>query len=79
MTIKLPSHEYLLPQVLDSSRSDWWLVTPTDSELEGWVSVAKGWVPANYLEKRVIEGAPPSPPPSPFVDETGELGRLVMK
>ena len=78
ITITWPSCDHL-PQVLDSSRSDWWLVTPTDSELEGWVSVAKGWVPANYLERRVIEGAPPSPPPSPFIDETGELGRLVMK
>lgn len=64
--------------MLDSSRNDWWLVTPTDTELKGWVSVAKGWVPATYLEKRVIDGTS-SPPPEPFMDEMGELSRIMMK
>ncbi len=38
----------------------------------------QGWVPANYLEKKVIEG-PLSPPPEPFEDEAGELAHLMRK
>ena len=42
----------------------------------------QGWVPANYLEHRVLEGplshdATGSPPPEPFQDETGELTNLM--
>ena len=59
------------PQVLDSSRTDWWLVMSADNE-------SQGWVPANYLEQRIIEG-PISPPPDPFEDETGELATIMMK
>ena len=62
---------FFSPQVLDSSRSDWWLVVLTDSHV-------KGWVPANYLERQVLEG-PSSPPPEPFIDETGELQRVMLK
>lgn len=58
-------------QVLDCSRSDWWLVACADSE-------SQGWVPANYLEQRVI-GGPTSPPPDPFEDEMGELASILMK
>ena len=67
-------------QVLDSSRNDWWLVVCADSE-------SQGWVPANYLEQRVIGGPltpdhfqdPTSPPPDPFEDETGEIANILMK
>ena len=38
----------------------------------------KGWVPANYLERQVLDG-PSSPPPEPFIDETGELERVMLK
>ena len=62
----------LLPQVLDSSRSDWWLVASTED------SSIVGWVPANYLEK-LLKVRSPSPTPEPFEDETGELQRILMK
>jgi len=44
----------------------------------------QGWVPANYLERRVLEGplshdATESPPPEPFQDDTGELADLMLK
>ena len=59
-------------QVLDSSRSDWWLVESTEDRN------IVGWVPANYLEK-LLKVHSPSPPPEPFEDETGELQRIFMK
>ena len=59
-----------LLQVLNSSRSDWWLVSPMYSS-------DTGWVPADYLEKQVLDG-PTSPPPEPFVD-TGELARIMER
>ena len=61
-----------LSQVMDSSRSDWWLVTSTDD------GSSVGWVPANYLEK-LLKVRSPSPTPEPFEDETGELQRILMK
>ena len=62
---------YYILQVLDNSRSDWWLVMSGDNE-------SQGWVPANYLEQRIFEG-PLSPPPDPFEDEMGELANIMMK
>ncbi len=45
-----------------------------------------GWVPANYLERRILDGpgsptpeGNSSPPPDPFEDETGELTDLILK
>ena len=61
-----------LTQVLDYSRSDWWLVRSTEE------SSPVGWVPANYLEK-LLKVRSPSPTPEPFEDETGELQRILMK
>ena len=60
-------------QLLDSSRSDWWLVAlPNSSQ--------SGWVPADYLEKRVMDnGRPTSPTPEPFHDETGEIERVIKR
>jgi hypothetical protein len=63
-------YHMIMLQVLDNSRSDWWLVS-ADSE-------SQGWVPANYLEQRVIVG-PASPLPDPFEDVSGELAGILMK
>ena len=61
------------PQLLDSSRSDWWLVGVPDSD-------QSGWVPADYLEKQVLEvGRVASPHPEPFVDELGEIQRVMKR
>ena len=60
-------------QLLDSSRSDWWLVSVLESG-------QSGWVPADYLEKRVLDvGRTSSPPPEPFQDETGEIERVMRR
>ncbi len=66
-------------QVVDNSRSDWWLVMSADpgSDTEGGPP-PQGWVPANYLDKRIFDG-PISPPPDPFEDEAGELASIMMK
>ena len=63
--------------MLDSSRSDWWLVSLTDSS-------RSGWVPADYLEKKVLavgeeERGVTSPGPEPFHDETGEIERVIKR
>ena len=71
-TAMLINHGYLsllLFQLLDNTRSDWWLVSDGGRD---------GWVPAAYLEQQTLE-APSSPPPEPFEDETGELQRIMMK
>ena len=66
-------------QVVDNSRSDWWLVMSADQgDGGGDAPPPQGWVPANYLERRVFDG-PTSPPPDPFEDETGELESIMMK
>ena len=60
-------------QLVDSSRSDWWLVSVLESG-------QSGWVPADYLEKRVLDvGRTSSPPPEPFQDETGEIERVMRR
>lgn len=39
-----------------------------------------GWVPADYLEKQVLEvGRASSPRPEPFHDETGEIERVMKR
>lgn len=53
--------------MLDSERSDWWLVLSNGSE---------GWVPACYLS-HVTLSDPSSPPPEPFEDVNGELAALM--
>ncbi len=55
--------------MLDSSRSDWWLVFSSESGREGWV-------PACYLGQFTLTD-PSSPPPEPFEDVTGELAALM--
>ncbi len=55
--------------MLDSSRSDWWLVFSSESGREGWV-------PACYLGQFTLTD-PSSPPPEPFEDENGELAALM--
>ena len=62
-------------QVIDNSRSDWWLVMSAETSDS---DPPQGWVPANYLEKRIFDG-PISPPPDPFEDEAGELANIMMK
>ena len=59
---------------MDSSRSDWWLVSLPESGLSGWV-------PADYLEKKTLEleGRVASPRPEPFYDETGEIERVLKR
>ena len=59
---------------MDSSRSDWWLVSLPESGLSGWV-------PADYLEKKTLEleGRVASPRPEPFHDETGEIERVLKR
>ena len=60
-------------QLLDSSRSDWWLVTVPESG-------RSGWVPADYLEKKEVDiGRVSSPRPEPFMDETGEIERVIKR
>ncbi|CAI8009155.1 SH3 and PX domain-containing protein 2A, partial [Geodia barretti] len=61
-------------QLMDSSRSDWWLVSLPESGLSGWV-------PADYLEKKTLEleGRVASPRPEPFHDETGEIERVLKR
>lgn len=60
-------------QLLDSSRSDWWLVGVPDSS-------RSGWVPADYLEKQVLGTRPTtSPIPEPFVDELGEIENVMKR
>lgn len=56
-------------QVLDASRSDWWLVLSSESG-------EQGWVPVSFLEQRVLQG-PVSPSPEPFEDDTDELASLM--
>ena len=59
---------------MDSSRSDWWLVSLPESG-------QSGWVPADYLEKKVVEVGERalSPGPEPFRDETGEIERVIKR
>ena len=66
-------------QVVDNSRSDWWLVMSAEQGDANDSGVPpQGWVPANYLEKRIFDG-PISPPPDPFEDEMGELANIMLK
>ena len=67
--------------MLDSSRSDWWLVSIPESD-------RSGWVPADYLEKKILsvdderrdeDGRITSPWPEPFHDETGEIERVIKR
>lgn len=39
-----------------------------------------GWVPADYLEKQVLDvERVSSPRPEPFHDETGEIERVIKR
>ena len=59
---------------MDSSRSDWWLVSLPESG-------QSGWVPADYLEKKTLEleGRVASPRPEPFHGETGKIERVLKR
>ena len=73
-TIRFTLISSLVPQLMDSSRSDWWLVSLPESG-------QSGWVPADYLEKKTLEleGRVASPRPEPFHGETGKIERVLKR